>query len=130
MKKLICLILLFCSVPNLVLADCDFAVGIKKTDHNTFEYSYDCHIAVGQMKQDLSIAKKQINDLSQAIKLKDLAINYSDQRGQLWQDTSLKMQDRITKIDELQSKNYFMYFGLGILSTIGVGLAVAKLAGK
>lgn len=116
MKKLSSVLLLV-FFANIAMADCDFKTGISPLDDGSFKYSRECHLKVGQMKQDLDVATKQVADLTQAITLKDLALTKSDQRVTLWQDTSFKLEDRINTIDSLQKFNGILYFGLGVVFT-------------
>lgn len=115
MKKitsLICSILIF---SNLSYADCDFKTGIAPGPNNTFIYTQECHLRVGQLVKDLSIRDQQVADLNKAIELKDLAIKYSDERANLWMDTSAKLENRIQTIDSLERKADWLYFGLGVV---------------
>lgn len=127
MKKIIASLILLCFISNIAVADCDFSTGAKKTDHNTYEYTIDCHIAVGQMKQDLEVAKRQLTDLTQAITLKDLAITKSDQRAQLWMSTSADLESRLQKVDSLEKGNQWIFFGLGALTVLGAGFMASRL---
>jgi len=127
MKKLISIFLLFCIFANMAFADCDFKTGITPLGDGTFKYSGECHRRVGDLMQDNKIKESQISDLSKAIELKDLAISKADQRTQLWMDTSYKLEDRLNKIDDLRSKNNWMYFGLGALTILGAGYLASQL---
>ena len=127
MKKLIAFILLFISTFNLAFADCDWSKDITPGPNHTFIYSDACHLAVGQLIQTNKTQTAQIADLTKAIQLKDLAITNADARIALWTTTAENEQDRISKIDSMQKTNDFLYFGLGILATIGTGFAVARL---
>lgn len=127
MKFFISLLLLVSFISQAALADCDFSKGIIKLPDGGYRYSPDCHLKVGSLVQDNATKDRQIGDLTQALQLKDLAIAKSDSRTQLWVDTNDKLQDRISKIDQLQSSNNFLYFGLGILAAVGVGFATARL---
>lgn len=119
--KVISLFVLVSFMGNLALADCDFSTGITRNEDGSYRYSKECHTKVGVMKQDLQVAQEQLEGYKKAIELKDLALVKTEQRVQLWTDTTFKLEDRITKIDELQSKNNILYFGLGVVFT---GLAV------
>lgn len=115
MKKLISYSLLIMMSANIALADCDYSKVVKNGD-GTFTYTKELHICVGQMKQDLEIATSQIVDYKKAIELKDLAIKLSGDRSDLWMNTSFKLQDRMNTIEDLKSKNNWLYYGLGIAS--------------
>lgn len=117
MKKLLSLILI---ISNISYAECDFSTGIKKVDDG-YLYTTECHLKVGSLVKDNKNKDESIGQLNKAIDLKDLALTKADQRVQLWTDTSEKLETRVNTISELQNKNYFLYFGLGIVTT---GLAV------
>jgi hypothetical protein len=127
MKNKIIFILIFTLLPNLCMAECDFSTGIVKQLDGSFVYTKECHLRVGQIKQDLEISLRQVGDLTKAIELKDLALQKSDQRVNLWMDTSQKMEDRVIKIDELQNKNQWLMFGLGIVTTLGASYVASQL---
>ena len=120
MKNLISFVVGITMLSNIALADCDYSKVISLPD-GTYLYSKELHICVGTMKRDLGIAQQQITDLNQALTLKDLAIKKTEDRVNLWMDTTYKLEDRLNKIDELSRKNDWMYFGLGVVTT---GLAV------
>jgi hypothetical protein len=113
-------------LSNIAYADCDFSKGITPGPNKTFIYTEECHLAVGKLKQDNDTYKLQIADLTKAISLKDLALTKSDERTQLWMDTSSKLEDRVTKIDEMTKHNEWLYFGLGVLTTFAAGYAIAR----
>ena len=120
MKKLICILLLFSSIAQ---ADCDWAKGITPGPNNTYIYSLDCHIAVGQLV-------KSNKDLTAAIQLKDLAIANSDARVALWEKTSDDELDKLNKLESDQKMSQWLYFGLGVATTFLAGYTAAKLAGR
>lgn len=115
MKKLFALLLLVV-FSNTALADCDWS-GIVANNNGTFTYSKELHLCVGQMKQDLDSAHAQIADYKKIIELKDLALDFSNKRADMWMDTSLKLENRLNAIDSLRSKNETLYFGLGVAMT-------------
>lgn len=119
MKKLICLILLFSLNAR---AECVWSTGITPGPNHTFIYNQSCHEAVGALV-------KSKTDLTQALQLKDLALQTADQRTQLWTKTAEDEQDRLMKIGSDQSKSNWIYFGLGVLTVIGAGFMTARLIG-
>lgn len=121
MKKLIAMLMITLTFSNAANAACDFSTGISKNADGTYTYSKDCHVAVGQMKYDLEAANKQVDDYKRVIELKDLALTKSNERADLWMEASFKLQDRMNTIDDMKSKNQWLMFGLGVLTT---GLAV------
>lgn len=125
LNKIISGFLLICFLSNTTLADCDWSKIVKNSD-NTYTYPEQLHLCVGQLVQDNATKDRQISDLNQAIQLKDLALTKSDARMQLWMDTSDKLQNRLTTIDELAKKNEWLMFGLGALTVIGAGFIVSK----
>ncbi len=114
MKKVISSLLLLCVLSNVAMADCDFSSGITPGPNKTFIYSEECHQQVGKLVQSNKTKDLQIADLNKAIELKDLALVKADERIQLWMTTTQKLEDRMTTIDDLRGKNYWMYYGLGI----------------
>lgn len=105
---------------NIALADCDYSKIVHNAD-GTFTYSKELHLCVGQMKNDLASANSQIDDYKKAIDLKDLALTKSNQRGDLWMNSTFTLQDRMDTVESYKSKNELLYFIGGVLFT---GLAV------
>lgn len=127
MKKLISIILLLSMLPSLAFADCDWKT-IQKTPQGQYLFSETLYLCVGQLVEDNKTKDAQIADYKAAIQLKDLAITQSDNRVASWEKIADSEQERMNKIDSQQDHNNFIYFGLGILATIGTGFAVAKLS--
>lgn len=127
MKKFTSFIVLLALIPNIVFADCDFSKVVSNPD-GTYTYSKELHICVGTMKQQNSNYVLAISDLKKSITLKDLALQQSDQRTQLWMDTSFKMEQREESIDSLRKKSDWLYFGLGALTIIGAGILAAQVS--
>jgi hypothetical protein len=117
-------------VSNVALADCDWSKGISPNKDGSYTYSKECHLRVGQLVEDNKTKDLQIADLNKAIQLKDLALQKSDERVNLWMDTSIKLENSLTKVDELQSKNNALYFGLGVASTILSVFVASKVIGR
>jgi hypothetical protein len=130
MKKFIAAILIANVMSNAAFAECDFKTGITANQDGSYTYTKECHVKVGQMKNDLETAQKQLDNLGQAITLKDLALQKSDDRVNLWMQTSSQLEDRITKLDSMQKHNEWIYFGLGVLTTLGAGFMTARILGK
>jgi hypothetical protein len=129
MKKL-CVFVLVSLISNIAFADCNFKTDITPGPNHTFIYTEGCHLQVGQLVQTNKTQAAQITDLTKAIQLKDLALQNSDARVQLWQTTSQNMEERVMKIDSLEKKNDWLYFGLGVAATLGAGFMAARMLGK
>lgn len=127
MKHLVSLFLLFSFVSNVALADCDFKTGIIPLSDGSYKYSADCHLRVGQLVQDNAVKDHQISDLTKAVTLKDLALQKSDDRANLWMNTSGQLEDRLTKVDSLEKKNSVLYVSLGVLGTVLAVWAAGQL---
>lgn len=127
MKKLIALIAAFSVFSSTCFATCDWS-KITKNPDGTYVYSQALNLCVGQTVQDNATKDKQIQDYKKAIDLKDLAITKSDARAQNWMDTSLKLEDNVQKMDSLKKQNEWIWFGIGILSAIGLGMTAAQLS--
>ena len=130
MKIVAVSLLLLSFISQSALGDCDWSKGITPGPNNTYVYSEACHLEVGKLVQAVKTKDAQIADLTKAISLKDLAIDYSDKRIQLWQDTNFKLEDRLSKIDSLERTNSWLYFGLGAITVLGAGFMASRLMGK
>ena len=108
-----------------VFAECDYSKVVSNTD-GTYTYSKELHICVGRMKQDLLISQEKVDSLNKAIDFKNLALDASQKRTDLWMDTSFRLEDRLTKIQQLEKSNNWIYFGLGILTVFAVGYTVSQ----
>jgi len=113
-------------VSTTSFGDCDWTT-IKKNEDGTYTYSEQLHLCVGALVQDNQVKAQQITDLTSAISMKDLAIQASDKRADLWMGTSSKLEDRVQKLDSMQKHNEALYFALGIVTTIATGFVIAKL---
>jgi hypothetical protein len=72
----------------------------------------------------------QIADYKKVIDLKDLALTKSDERTQLWMNTSDNLQDRMNKIDDTAKRNEWVFFGLGALTVVAAGFMTARLINR
>jgi hypothetical protein len=115
------LILISLIISTLSYGKCDLSTDVKKTPNGNYIYSKECHLLMGQWKNDLEKRQKQVKALEKTITLKDLAINTNLQRVDRWRDTSFTLEDRLFKIERLQSTNKVLYFGIGVIFT---GLSV------
>jgi hypothetical protein len=111
---------------NAAMADCDFSKGITPGTNHTYIYTEECHQAVGKLVSDNRALTLQVGDLTKAITLKDLALTKSDDRTQLWMNTSDQLLDRVNKIDDTVKHNEWVYFGLGVLTTFAAGYIAAQ----
>lgn len=124
-KTLVSSILSILLFSNIALADCDFS-KIQKVDGG-YLYTKELHLCVGEMKQDLEIEQKRTVKLSEALTLKDTALDRANQRADLWMQTSFKLEDRVNTIDELRSRNQYLYFGLGMLTMFAATYAAGQI---
>lgn len=127
--KLLSLILSIVMVSNVAFADCQFTNLVHNTD-GTVTYSKADHVCVGQIVQDDATKTQQVQDLSKAITLKDLAITKSDERAKNWMDTSLKLEDNIQKIHSVQKQEEWIWFVLGAITVIGTGFALSSVTNR
>ncbi|HXN74903.1 MAG TPA: hypothetical protein VN855_00240 [Candidatus Acidoferrum sp.] len=126
MKILFYILLSLLLVVTNVYANCDWT-AIKKNTDGTYVYTESLHLCVGQLVQDSKTNTQIISDLTKALSMKDLALKSSDQRANLWNDTSEKLEARLQKVDSLQKQNEFFYFICGIGAAVAVGYVTAKL---
>ena len=125
-KKSVLVLVAMSLFSNLAFGECDFSTGITPLSDGGYRYSKECHIKVGENKRDLDIANKQVENLNKALDLKTLALDKSDQRIDLWRDTTFRLEDRINKIDDTYKANQWLYFGLGALTMFAAGYVAAK----
>jgi hypothetical protein len=126
-RKFIAVLIIACLMPLSALADCDFKTGITKNDNGTYTYSRECHIKVGELRQDLDIATEQNLKFTKALELKDLALTKADQRADMWQQTAFKLEDRITTIDGMRTSNQWLMFGFGMVTMFAASYAASQL---
>lgn len=127
MRKFIAILIIACLMPISAFADCDFKTGITKNDNGTYTYTRECHIKVGEIRQDLDIANGQNLKFTKALELKDLALSKSDQRADMWQQTAFKLEDRINTIDSYRTSNQWLMFGFGMVSMFAASYAASQL---
>lgn len=128
MNRLIKFVLILTiAFPLNAFADCDFSKDIKKTPSGTYEYTKDCHIKVGEINRDLKDSKKQIEDLTKAISLKNLALKKADERADNWMNTTFSIENKFETAVKMKNTNEWMYFGLGILTFFAATEAVNQL---
>ncbi len=130
MKKLMAIFTVIVSLSNIAFADCDFSTGIAKQPDGQYLYSRDCNIKVGQMKQDLDTVNEQLTQYKKAIDLKDLALTKTEERANLWSETSFKLQDRMSAVDDLKSRNQMWTFIAGVAFTAVAVWGAGHLSGK
>jgi hypothetical protein len=104
--------------PFSAYAECNLASGISRNTDGSYTYSKACHLYVGESLEELDLRRKQVVELNKTIELKDLALKYSEERTQLWLDSSLKMNDRLNQYESARSNQGWYYFGLGIAATV------------
>jgi hypothetical protein len=124
MKKLIIAIL--CFMSTLAFGDCDWT-QIKQLPDGGYEYNAALNICVGQLVQDSKVKDQQIADLQKAITLKDLALTTADQRTMLWQKSSDDEMARLNTIQSDSKRSDWLYFGLGVLTTVAAGYMAAQI---
>lgn len=120
---------MFAFTVKSAFADCDYS-KIVDNGNGTFTYSKELNLCVGKAIKDLNAANAQIDAYSKALTLKDLALDNANQRINMWQDTTWKLQDRMSTIDSLESKNKILYFALGIVVTGAAVWGAGQLAHK
>jgi non-homologous end joining protein Ku len=129
MKKLISLVSAIMLFSNLSFADCKFSDLVHNAD-GTVVYSKADHVCVGQAVQDNAVKAKQIDDLNKAVQLKDLTITTANKRSDDWMATSMKLEENNQKMSTLQRDEFWIAFGLGVLTTFAAGMAAAQLTNR
>jgi hypothetical protein len=107
---------------------CDFSKVVHNKD-GTFTYPLNLHLCVGKMAKDNAVKDKQIADLAASNKLYQLTIQTDEQRIQNWIQTSTSLEGRVEKVNELEKKNEWLFFALGVAATGVAAYAGEKLSG-
>lgn len=128
MKILASAVLAFYLFSNIAYGDtnCDWS-QIKKNSDNTYTYSAQLNLCVGNLVQQAAIKDKQIQDLTTALDLKNAALVVADQRTALWEKTSDDELQRLNSMEADQKHNDTLYFGLGVATTFLAAYAAAEL---
>lgn len=108
---------------------CDWSKTVHNAD-GTVTYPASLHLCVGKVVQDDDVKTQQVADLNKAIDLYKLTIQTDEQRIQNWILTANQLGDRIQKIDELEKKNQWLYFGLGVAATVAAAYTANKVSGR
>jgi hypothetical protein len=115
--RFVCLLLSFAvSLPSY--ASCDWSKDVSKNADGSYTYSKQCHLEVGSSLEELDLRRRQVGELNRTVELKDLAIKYSEERTQLWMDSTLKMNDRLNQYEASRSREPWLYFGIGVAATV------------
>jgi hypothetical protein len=107
---------------------CDWSRAIHNSD-GTVTYPADLHVCVGKVVQDDATKTQQVADLNKAIDLYKVTIQTDEQRIQNWIATSVNLENHVATIDDLQKKNQWLYFGLGVAATVAAAYTANKVAG-
>lgn len=126
MKSLVAKISILSFIFNTAYADCDWS-KIKKNQDESYTYTKELHVCVGQMKEDLDTSNKKVETLNKALDLKDFALKMADDRAVMWMNTSLKLEEKVAKVDELSSKNQWLFFALGVAATAASAYVASRV---
>ena len=129
---MLCILLMVSLVDHSVLASCNPKSNehiYKSTDYNPprYVYSKDCHVDYGRLREEEPLRKKQVEHLKESIRLKDLAIDYSNKRIDNWQKTTFKLEDKLLKIEKNNERIKWIYFGLGVVVMGGAVWAAGQI---
>lgn len=128
--KNILVALLALSLPlNSFAASCDYANDIKKVEGG-YLYTEGCHIEVGKKVKGYTILSKQVEELEKTITLKDLALTKSDERANMWMNTSVSMAEKVTAYETARSADAYKNVALGVLGTVLAVWAAGQLRSK
>ena len=125
MKKALILIILYTFFTQLAFGECKWST-IKKNGL-IYEYTAECNQQVGQLVQDGKLRLKQIDLLTESLKFKDEALYKTEQRVELWRDTSFKLQDRLRLQHTWGSYDNWLYFVGGVALTVLSVWAAGKI---
>ena len=100
---------------------------VEDTKTGKFTYTEDCHIEFGRLRLAEKERQKQIEHLETSIKLKDLALDLSNERIENWQQATYKVEDRLLKMESNSDKIKWIYFGIGVIVMGGATWAAGQL---
>lgn len=100
---------------------------IEDVKTGKFIYTEDCHIEFGKLRMTEKERQKQIEHLEESIKLKDLALDFSNKRIENWQEATYKLEDRLIKMELNSDKINWIYFGLGVIVMGGATWTAGQL---
>ena len=109
-------LLILLLVAQSAWAECDWS-KIKKNDDGSYLYSKELNICVGVLVEQEKIRKEQVEALNTAITLKDLAIQKTEARSEMWRTTAYSLEDRISSQQRYSSYRDWAFVGLGVLIT-------------
>ena len=109
-------------------ASCNVKTDIVKQANGTRIYSLDCHKMVGKLIQDEKDRKEQIEHLNKTISLKDLSLDLSDKRANLWQHEAENQYNLLQKHAKWRTYEKYIWFSGGIALTVLSVWAAGSLA--
>lgn len=119
MRHLLLVLIVFQSA----FATCDWS-KIEKSKDGNFIYSPELHLCVGVLVENEKNRIAQIEHLNKSLELKDLAIQKTEDRAEMWRTTSYSLEDRINSQQKYSVYRDWLFFGLGTL-VMGFGVYTA-----
>jgi len=110
-KVLVLFLSLSFSIANA--AECDTST-IKKTDKGTYEYTKDCHIAVGQKLEELDLRTEQVEKLNKSVLQYKMGYDIQADRANDWMKTSLELDKQLQRQKTFSDLEKVGYFVLGV----------------
>lgn len=117
MIRLFSFLCIFLTCSNSVAA-CNWATDVSKNADGSFTYSRGCHLEVGASLEELDLRRKQVTELNKSVELKDLALKYSEERTQLWIESSSKMNERLNQYEASRGNQGWLFFGIGVATAV------------
>ena len=102
---------------SLVLADCNLKTDIVRKE-NFVAYSYGCHKLKGKLIEDQKDREIQVKKLNDSIKLKDLALSFSEKEKDLWKNEASNQYNLLKKYSKTRKYENWFWFGGGVGLTI------------
>jgi hypothetical protein len=108
--------------------DCNPKIDIRQNPGTgNFVYSESCHLEFGRLRLEQKLRQQQIEHLEKSIKLKDLALDLSDKRIEVWKKTSYEIEDKMIKMEKNTDNMKILYFGIGIITMGAATWAAGQL---
>lgn len=121
------IIVFFIISANIAFSKCIPKTDIQRQQDDTFIYTAGCHVEFGEFRLKNRYQQKQIQELKQAITLKDLAYSKANTRADMWRDVSYQLKDNIVSLEKSREKTKYTYFVIGFASAIGVAWGLNQI---
>lgn len=116
MKTIMVIIIAITLFTQTAFAKCEWYTVKQMGDR--YGYTIECHLEVSNMIKDIGDYKVQVRELKKAVELKDLVIQKSEERLNLWKEQSYTQHDKLQKAYSWRSMENKLHFFGGVAMAI------------